>query len=194
MRKASFVAIWTVFALLLAAGPAAADTPSSHSGNVGPHRLVDSWAKPGMTCRLAQVEPMWWMLDRISVRPPMVRGTRDDQRVAWRFIVQRSPIAGWPETVGRPYDWKVTYRSPRQFGTGHVHSPAKLSRMAVPVVVPGPHAHGDTYAYRVKVRMFWYRANGTLQGKATHLVDYTWQSPPDDAFVAPCFTSQPPTT
>jgi hypothetical protein len=189
MRKAWFVALSSVFVLLLAVGPAMADTPLSHSGKVGPHRLVDNWNKPGMNCRFAQVEPKWWMLDRISVRPPKMRGTRDNQRVAWRFFVERTPIG---TGTAIPADWKVTYRSPRQFGTAHVHTPASFSRMGVPVEVPAAHAHGDTYAYRVKVRMLWYRANGALQGKATHIVDFTWQSPPDDVFTAPCFTSQPP--
>jgi hypothetical protein len=196
MRKSLFLVLPSVLAVLMSASPVLADTPVTHTGNVGPHRLIDNTDRAGMTCRLEQVvEPEpgggggWWMLDRISVRPPRMRGTRANQLVAWRFIVQRGKIG---TGVGVPPEWKVTYRSPRQYATAGVHSPASFSRMKVPVRVPKPHAGGDSYAYRVKVKMFWYRANGTLQGTASHRVDYAREIPPDDVFAAPCITSRPP--
>jgi hypothetical protein len=198
MRRTLFVAFSGVIAVLMAVSPAAADTPLAHTGNVGPHRLIDTWSKPGMACHLSQVAFNWWMLDRISVRPPKMRGTRDHQPVAWRFFVERSPIG---TEVAIPYDWKVTFRSPRQSAVAHVHTPARFSRMDTPITVPKPHAHGDVYAYRVKVRMIWYRANGTVQGRATHLVDLRRQTAINDpdgqvddaTFPAPCWTSRPPT-
>jgi hypothetical protein len=109
-----------------------------------------------------------------------MRGTRNNQLVAWRFIVERSGTGPW--------NFQVTYRSPNQWGTAHTDSPALFSRMSVPVNVPD----GDTFFYRVKVKMFWYRRDGSIQGTGVHRVDYNRSTPPDAAFEGPCSTSQPP--
>ena len=198
MKRLAMLVSVGAMALFVGVGPALADTAIRHTGKVGPHRLIDSMQKPGMTCVLAQSESPtnenpgggWWTLKNISVRPPLMRGTRDYQRVAWRFIVERGFIG-----TGIPVDpeWKVTYRSPRQFGIAHVHVPADFTRMSVGVKVPGPHPGGDGYEYRVKVKMFWYRPNGSVQGKAVHAPDYHREIPPDDAFIhGSCITSRPP--
>ncbi len=161
-----------VVMLLVAATPVAADTSMSHTGVVGPHRLVDTSSRPGMTCEMSQLPSGYWTMHAVSVRPPRMRGTRDGQRVAWRFTIQRSATGPW--------NWQTYYRSPLQYGTADVHTPAAFYGMSAWVSGSG------FYWHRVRVKMFWYRANGTLVGTAKHAVDYYREGATGNVYEAPC--------
>ena len=201
MRRSLLVVLSGVVVLLTGASPAFADTEISDSWTgdrgIAPHRLVDSSAKAGMTVHYSQTAfgtdeypgREWWTVDQISVRPPKMRGIRDHQLVAWRFIVERGKIGtgAWA-----PPDWKVTYRSPRQWSMAYVDYPAVFSKMSVPVAVPGAHSAGDSWAYRVKVKMLWYRRDGAIQATALHGVDYYRTHFSDYVFEAPVITSRSP--
>jgi hypothetical protein len=95
-----------------------------------------------------------------------MRSISTSQVVGWRFIVQRSQDGG---------PWQRTFRSPIQKALAHQDANASFTRMWVKVNVP-PDGLSDefitSYSYRVIVRMIWYRADGTQQGSARHLVDY----------------------
>lgn len=155
-------------AIALAGAPLAAATELGHVGRVGAHSLIDSAANGGARCGYVTTfqdgGAHWWRLARIDVRAPRVRAISGLQRVGWRFIVQRSQDHG---------PWQVTYRSAIQIATASTTTRAAFSPMGVKVVVPPPSGQfSNRHHYRVIVKMLWYRANGTQQGTARHLVDF----------------------
>jgi hypothetical protein len=164
------------------------------SPTIGRYRIIDTLDRPGMTCHLAQSRvgdgtvTDWWTLDRISVRPPRVFGVGDNDRVGWRFSVQRRilPLSGEPG--GK---WRTTHRSYTQFARASAETYAPFTRQEVAVAVP----EERSWSYRVKVKMFWYNRDG-LWGSAARHIDYFHQDVQnDDAmdgnFTLPCHTSQP---
>jgi hypothetical protein len=155
-------------ALGVGVAPAAADTELGHTGQVGAHSLRESYSDGGAKCTYRTTfegqSSHWWRLRRIDVRPPRVRAISGQQVVGWRFIVQRS------EDGGR---WERTYRSPIQKATASTSANAAFSSMGIKIIVPAPSSQfSNHYQYRVVVKMFWYRANGTQRGTARHLVDF----------------------
>jgi hypothetical protein len=147
-------------ALILAAGPVAAGTPDGHRGTWGAHFLADSREFPGARCRYDGDQN----LAGIRVRDPFVfavdrTGGRDRQRVGWQVIVQAL-------SDDKGAEWANVRRSPVQKALAADATPADFSSIGVPV--DGSFDH----AYRVKVRMFWYRPGHPNQvtGVATHTV------------------------
>ena len=67
--------------------------------------------------------------------------------------------------------WTTTYRSPIQKATAYSDVKASFDSMSVPVRVPAD-SWDDPYIYRVRVKMFWYRSDGSVQGTAKHGVHY----------------------
>jgi hypothetical protein len=155
-------------ALAIGVGPVAADTELGHSGQVGRHSLRDTDIEhSGVICQAETVVsgPSGYerILKRIEVRPPRMRSTGSPQRVGWRFIVQRSPEFDEPV-------WTTTYKSPIQKAIAYSDVNASFTAMGVPVAVPA-----DSYNnpfYRVRVRMFWYRADDSVSGSARHGVNF----------------------
>ncbi len=152
--------------LVLAAGPVAADTEIGHRGQVARHSLRDGdHLHPGATCRYVLVASgergSEWLLKRIEVLPPRMRSAGSQQRVGWRFIVQRSADQEL---------WTTTYRSPVQKATAHSGTNAAFRPMGVSVGVPAGSYNGPSY--RVHVKMFWYGSHGSVLGTARHGVDY----------------------
>jgi hypothetical protein len=154
-------------AVALAVAPVAADTELGHKGTVGQHSLRDTSSKGGVKCvfRTLSESNIHWEggLARIDVRPPKMKAVSGRQTVGWRFIVQRSKDHG---------PWKVTYRSPIQKAKATTTTLASFSKMSIKVNVPAASRHENRHFYRVNVKMFWYRSNGTVQGTARHRVDW----------------------
>jgi hypothetical protein len=103
------------------------------------------------------------LLHRIAVRPPTIAKTVGTRSVGWRFIVDRSL-----DRENTP--WVVAYRSPLQRGS----SSADLTPMRVNVTVPADAdtPNGQRFVwYRVIIKLFWYRSDGSVQMKVTHLMD-----------------------
>jgi hypothetical protein len=176
MRKSLFVALTSVVAFSVAAGPVAADFELGHKGKVGPHSTVDSIEAASVRCNYKTVaekdypdEYYLWRgkLTRLEVIPPKVRSVIGTQRVGWRFIVQRALN---PELTFSD-SWKTTYRSAVQTATATETKRARFTPMYVPVDVPRASAD-RSYGYRIVVKMFWYRADGSVQGTARHLLSY----------------------
>ncbi|MDQ3937865.1 MAG: hypothetical protein M3253_04195 [Chloroflexota bacterium] len=107
-------------------------------------------------------------MKRIDVRPPKMRSVGSRQRVGWRFFVQRSLL--YEEPV-----WTTTYKSPIQKATAYSGVNASFDSMSVSVRVPAD-SWDDPYIYRVRVKMFWYRSDGRVQGTARHGVDFYAQT------------------
>jgi hypothetical protein len=169
-RRVAWSIVLASIVAVMAVGPVAADTELGHKGTVGKHSLRDSARQGGIFCRyktLSESKNHYeGKLNRLVVRPPKMRAISGVQKVGWRFIVQRSNYDG---------PWKRTYRSPIQTAKAYSHTNASFTRMSVKVNVPRDGVDGEfdaSYSYRVIVKMFWYRPNGTIRGSARHLVDY----------------------
>lgn len=175
MHKALIAIATSAITLLIAVSPVLADHDLKESSccglGVGRHYLIDTQSKPGVRCEKFQSDasnPKWWVMDDLSVRPPKVFGTRNNQRVGWRFIVLRQKVAYSGETQ---WPVKVTYRSPIQRSIAQINTPAAFSRMAVPVDTPSD-GTSRTYFYWVRIKMFWYLPDGNVQGSSLHEVDF----------------------
>jgi hypothetical protein len=157
-----------IAATILGVSPVAADTELGHTGQVGTHSLSETYLDGGAKCTYRTTfegsGSHWSRLRRIDVRPPRMKAISAQQRVGWRFIVQRSEDDG---------PWEATYRSPIQKATASSNANAAFSPMGIKVIVPAPSSQFDNHhLYRVVVKMFWYRPGGSQQGSARHLVDY----------------------
>jgi hypothetical protein len=165
-RRIAWSMVLASLIAVMAVGPVAADTELGHKGTVGKHSLRDSSRQGGVFCYYKTLSEsknhFEGKLNRLVVRPPKMRSISGVQKVGWRFIVQRSIYDG---------PWKRTYRSPIQRAKATSNTNASFSRMSVKVNVPADGLEAG-YSYRVIVKMFWYRPNGTIRGSARHLVDY----------------------
>lgn len=163
----------------LAAAPALADTEAGHTGLTGTHSLRDTADKPGATCTYKPkgVTDVPFSLASVRVRPPIVfardvTGGVDQQRTGWRFSLERKLFS---EST-----WTEVFRSATQKAQASDASAAAFSAMSGKPPLPTQLA-----AYRVVVKMFWYR-NGATEGTATHIVDfYFWKIPTGSQTVGP---------
>jgi hypothetical protein len=169
-----------VLAVLLAAGPVFADIELGHRGHVGWHKLIDTEERAGASCIYKTLieEPSgdselttYWegRLKWVAVRPPKVRAILGRQTVGWRFIVQRAR-PGTPTVDSAA--WKTTYRSPIQKARATDEQPAAFTSMGVAIRVPESSRTENNHIYRVIVKMFWFRSDGSVQGSARHLVSW----------------------
>lgn len=164
----------TMSALLLAftaAMPVQADTELGETGTTGFHALRDNDPSGGAICRYKGIYPSpggysyEGKLKWIDVRPPKMKAISGQQEVGWRFIVERRSLAA--------VNWMVRYKSGIQRDTTSSSTNASFSMRGINVRVPtGGKDEDPSYEYRVKVKMFWYKANGGVQGTSTHLVDW----------------------
>lgn len=162
-----------VFVALATAQPVFADEELGERGTVGQHSLTDTFSNPGARCKYREMSDPddVGRLRRIVVRPPNMRAVagKDDQMVGWQFTVQRRI------THGRdPRFWEKRYISPTYTATTDDAHDAPFSEASVRVYVPFTEpGSGHGYAeYRVNVTMFWYRADGSVQGMAKHRVEF----------------------
>ncbi len=107
-------------------------------------------------------------LDRIDVRPPIVKGITDGQQVSWRFIVYRHPSSDASLTGG---NWKITYRSPIEKKVATMTVPAVFTPKGVSVSLPAGSREHDS-AYEVVVKITWYLPGGGVQGSGKFVLSY----------------------
>jgi hypothetical protein len=85
-----------------------------------------------------------------------------------RFIVERQNFNG-PVS---PAPWKQTYKSPRQTAQASSTTAAAFTAMGVNVSLPGDGRGWSDVYYRVTLKLFWYRADGSTQQAVTHKMKY----------------------
>jgi hypothetical protein len=138
-------------AVAAVAGPASATTPPPDYGSRVECRYRSNSPGPAYN----------WNLKRIKVAPPTMLAKSGTQKVGWRFVVQRSISSG---------PWKVTYRSPIQKRTATTAVAADFTTKLVDVVVPKTEDGPRAVDYHVTLKMFWYRADGSVQSKVSYLM------------------------
>jgi hypothetical protein len=116
-------------------------------------------------------DSIYWggILKRIDVNPPRLYALNSSTaKVGWRFIVERQRF----DQGVSPAPWKQTYKSPLQTAPASATTAASFTTMSVkvklPVLVdPEEYSWNEVY-YRVTLKLFWYRANGTTQQAVVH--------------------------
>jgi hypothetical protein len=152
IRPPKFVLI-AVAALLVpmaVAAPAVANSPSGFESKV---RCYNRTISGGDSYWEHQLE-----LRRLLVFPPTFNET--SASVGWRFIVYRSSDG---------LDYAVTYRSPIQHATSSSGFTSMGVRVAVPSAWPSPDP--EAYPYRVVIKAFFYRADGSIKTTSSSYVD-----------------------
>jgi hypothetical protein len=117
---------------------------------------------------LGDDSPYWGgILKRIDVNPPRLYALNSSTAtVGWRFIVER-------QRFDQSFTaWKQTYKSPLQTAQASSTTAAPLTTMGVRVKLPTLAADwegdwNDVY-YRVTLKLFWNRADGTIQQAVVH--------------------------
>ena len=109
------------------------------------------------------------ILKRIDVDPPRLYALNSKTAtVGWRFIVERQRF----DQEVNPAPWKQTYKSPLQTARASLTTAAAFTTMGVKVKLPvlsDPENYNwQAVNYRVTLKLFWYRANGTTQQAVTH--------------------------
>jgi len=155
--RSRFVALAAaLMAVAAVAGPAAAATtpPMSDYGNTVECRYRAGGHGPAYDFKLK----------RLVVTAPVVYAQKPTQTVGWRFVVTR---AEWWGTD----PWKVTYRSPIQKGTATTTKAAAFTTKTVDVQLPNVENTRALY-YHVTLKLFWYRADGSVQSKTSYLMPW----------------------
>jgi hypothetical protein len=159
-RRAAQMLLAASVASVIAIAPAAADAEATASG-------YGTKVKCGY--KVTSGRPEFWSeaeLRRIKVTAPTMYALERKQTVGWRFLVKRSIDGG---------AWKTTYKSPIQKAIAHADRAADFSPMKVAVALPeiDPWADYelDDVHYRVVLKMFWYRPDGSRQRTVTHLLE-----------------------
>jgi hypothetical protein len=154
-RPFAIALLFTVLATALIAGPAAAATPPmSDYGNTVQCRYKTHDTGPGFDYRLKS----------LVVTPPVLFANKAHQQVGWQFVVTRSMNYG-----GDP--WEVTYKSPIQKRPATPTTAADFDAQRVGVNIPDVE-NVVSVRYHVTLKLYRYRANGTVQSKTSYLMPY----------------------
>ncbi len=148
--------VCSIVAVLVVGQTALGYVETKTTGTVGAHSLSDTTGSPAAICvykpsPIANVT----QLKHIDVNAPQVKAIAGmgTETVGWRFVIQRTRFGITPH-------WKRIYRSPIwKASTDSAHD-ASFSQEGANVVVPHPYATGG-YGFRVIVKLYWYKANGT---------------------------------
>jgi hypothetical protein len=133
---------------------AAATPPTSDYGNTATCRYRAPGDGPSYNFRIK----------KIVVTPPQLYAKSGTQKVGWRFVVTRSTSSGADP-------WTVTYRSPTEKASATTSQPASFTTESVDVQIPNVE-NVTTVRYHVTLKLFWYRANGTVQSQTTYVMPY----------------------
>jgi hypothetical protein len=107
-------------------------------------------------------------LRKITVTPPEMFAKSGQQTVGWRFVVRRTINEGdYPSH-------QVTYTSPIQTRTATTSEAADFDLQRVAVTLSTSVEDQRDVFYQVVLKLYWYRANGSVQSSTTYLMpDYT---------------------
>ena len=183
------------FAVALAAGlmvgTSVGVAADSETGQTGRHLYTDDADHPGATC-IYKGQNSPFHLRHINVRAPKVwwpdtnsTNTNQHGMTGWRAVVQQSP--------GDDAPWTTAYKSPLQKAIAYEDDPPYDLADKAPFTKRSFDFHYDkskgTY-FRVLVKAYWYRSNGSVLGKATHVVQnhqLTLPSPHAGGLYGLCF-------
>jgi hypothetical protein len=158
IRKTGSAAVIALALASIMVGPVAASTPpTSDYGNTVTCRYTAPGDGPSFNFKLR----------KFVVTAPVLYAKHGTQTVGWRFVVTRSM-----NNENGPYD--QTYKSPVQKASATESSAAAFSTMKVGVNLPDVE-NLTQVSYHVTLKLFWYRANGSVQSRVSYLMPYMVQ-------------------
>jgi hypothetical protein len=141
------------------------------TGTVGAYKVRDTQVFPGAGCTYVYSSAnQAWKLKHISVGSPSMKAVPGigAEKVAWQFTIQRRIIG-----FGGPGPWQDRYASSKFTATTDSTHNAPFSTEGVKVVVPFQIGSDASASYRAKVKLTWYKANGTtVLGTVTGKIDW----------------------
>lgn len=145
------------------AGPALADNDIFTKGTVGEHHLRDTPENGGVVCRFTS-DASPYHLTSFKFRPPVVyaidfNSKRNKGLVGWRVYLDRYDPAQPEEGA------QIFFRSGLQLATAYDDKPAPFRARTFALDLPQ-----DDGVYRAFVKMFWYRADGSVKGASVHVI------------------------
>ncbi len=150
--------VLSLVGVLAAPTPVAAYQVVSETGLLGPYTFSESVASPRARCgygaRIGDKHDLRWM----RLGPPTVKASdrdsdkRDSRIAGWRFLIQRSTDLT---------TWTTVARSPIQKARAYEDKAAAFSAMKVYYRATNP-----LKQFRALVVVYWYRADGTIEGRA----------------------------
>lgn len=157
MSRLSRVVVLALMGLALGAGPAA---PPAAAG------VLDHGAIANCRYNVTEGGTYGWteaLLRKIAISPPVMPKPAGAASVGWRFVVKRSL-----DRANTP--WRVIYRSPLQRAAKSAGFTPMRAWVNVPSDNNTPNGQ-DSVWYQVTLKMFWYRSDGSVQTKVSHLVN-----------------------
>jgi hypothetical protein len=152
--------------LLLAIGVpvegSAASTSVTVRGVVGRYVMPDSRSSPGAYCTYDGGRPRRRVF--VPVRMPRIywpdlrSGVTDSGRVGWQIRLQMSSDRNGP--------WRTNYRSSITIDRATENRAADVFKLGINWRI------GGRVYWRVRVRMFWFRSNGSVMGSVTRTVHW----------------------
>lgn len=169
---------------LALAQPALGYTELKVTGTVGVHSLWDTEPAPGATCRFDySAANSAYKLKHINVSRPLMKAVpgMGTERVGWDMTVQRRIVG-----LGGTSAWDNRYTSPiEKSSTDASHNASFANELGVKVIVPYQQGADASAEYRVIVKLFWYKADGTsILGTAKERVDWYY---PDQGKAHPMY-------
>jgi hypothetical protein len=148
-------------------------------GQTGDYLFTDDSAHAGAVCHQANSasHPETYWLTGITVKPPSAWWPDTDSSnnnqhgtVGWRFTVQNDGgNSNWHDVYQSSYQKKTAYEdSQSPYNTTNGTKAAFTKRS---VSLNGHNYSGSSY-WRVKVRINWYRKDGSVLGWTNHTVYY----------------------
>ncbi len=155
IQRASIALLVSLVGAGLIGQPVAAATPpTSDYGNTVECRYKAPGHGPAYDFRLK----------KLVVTPPVLYAKKSQQVVGWRIVVTRA--TNWGHDP-----WKVTYHSPIQKASATPAHAAAFDAMSVGVTIPNVDNVTSVW-YHVTLKLYWYRANGSVQSKQSYLMPY----------------------
>jgi hypothetical protein len=164
--RACLLAVVGVLAL---AAPVSADSTTGQTGN---YLFTDSMSTPGVRCYYVEESGIAY-IHQFTAKPPSLwwpdtNSSINTQhgKVGWRFIVQQNQSGNWVQVKKSAIQKATAYEdSQNPYGAG---TKAPLTKMSLTL-----NAHNFEFGgFRVLVKAFWYRHNGSVMGTASHVVDW----------------------
>jgi len=163
LLRASLIAAIGVLAL---GTPVSADSTTGQTGN---YLFTDAMATPGAKCVYVD-EGGTAYIHTFTVKPPKVWWPDTDSnsdtqhgKVGWRFTVEQNQ-GSWVKVKQSSIQKATAYEdSQNPYGSS---TKANFSKMSLNI-----NAHNYPFGeFRVTVKAFWYKANGSVLGTASHTV------------------------
>jgi hypothetical protein len=151
-------------------------------GQTGDHLYTDDSAHVGAVCHQSNStsSPDIYYLSSIAVVPPNAwwpdrdgDNNKEHGTVGWRITVQNDGgNSSWHDVLQTGYQKKTAYEDSQAPYSNSTKAPFTKRTVSL-----NGHKYSGSSYFRVKVRVNWYRKDGSLMGWSNHTVGYYTNKP-----------------